>query len=51
MREALELILSDPEVAAKESCFAVSEDLLPYDTGKLPRDLSTNKKYMSGFGK
>ena len=51
MREALELILGDPQITSRESCFAVAEDLLPFNTKEFPKDLSTNKKHMSGFGK
>lgn len=51
MREALELIIRDPEVASKESCFAVAEDLFRYQAKQLPPDLSTNKEHLAGFGK
>lgn len=50
MREALEMILSDPDVVQRESCFELAEDLIPYGTSELPADLSTNKDHLKGFG-
>lgn len=50
MREALELILANPEIAKKESCYTVAEDLFQYQSGNLPSDLSSNKDYLKGFG-
>ena len=50
VRDALELILNDPDIASRESCFELAEDLLPYKTSGLPEDLSTNKGHLKGFG-
>ena len=51
MREALDLILSDPELASKESCYAMAEDLFQYQSRNLPSDLSSRKDHLKGFGK
>lgn len=51
MREALDLILSNPELANEESCYAVAEDLFQYRSGNLPSDLSFRKDHLKGFGK
>ncbi len=51
MREALDLILSNPEVANEESCYAVAEDLFQYRSGNLPSDLSSGQDHLKGFGK
>ena len=50
MREALDLILSNPELASKDSCYAVAEDLFLYRSKNLPSDLSTGKDHLKGFG-
>ncbi|MDG2169015.1 MAG: ribbon-helix-helix domain-containing protein [Opitutales bacterium] len=50
MREALEMILNDPDIVHRESCFEVAEDLLPYGTSDMPADLSSNKDHLKGFG-
>ena len=50
MREALELILNDPDLVKRESCFELAEDLIPYGTCDLPADLSTNKDHLKGLG-
>ena len=50
MREALDLILSNPELDNEESCYAVAEDLFQYRSGNLPSDLSSRKDYLKGFG-
>jgi predicted transcriptional regulator len=50
MREALDLVLSDPELTSQESCYTVAEDLFNYSTKSLPADLASNKEHLRGFG-
>jgi len=50
VRAALEKELAAPEERAGASCYDLARDLAGSLKG-LPKDLSTNPKYLEGFGK
>ena len=49
VRAALEKELAAPSAGGEASCFDLARDLAGSLKG-LPKDLSTNPKYMKGFG-
>jgi hypothetical protein len=49
IRESLEKNLLPPDSSVKASCYDLAKDLAGSLKG-LPKDLSTNPKYMKGFG-
>ena len=50
VREAIAAYINNPKVTATEiSCYDLARDLAGSFDG--PRDLSTNKKHMKGFGR
>ena len=51
LREALEQVLAGHNPDGRTSCYDLCSDLFERLEPGGPKDISTNKKYMDGFGK
>jgi len=51
LREALDQVLAGHDPEGGTSCYDLCSDLFERIEPGGPKDLSTNKKYMDGFGK
>jgi Arc/MetJ-type ribon-helix-helix transcriptional regulator len=50
IREALEAHLGSSAEAARGSCLELASDLIG-SLGRLPRDLSSNRRHLKGYGR